>query len=142
MSSNLQRFNTQLENMLDDLIRIFPDAKDIKVYREKFLLARGANSQLVLLVFLKYVYPYKQKIFDRDEDFFLSDNLTNEITNNDEIRKETEADSEYILTKALGLKGLWKRMDEEQRDTLWTYFRVLVVLCERYVNDMNKSRAE
>ena len=51
--SNLQRFNSQLENMLDDLIRIFPDAKSIRVYKEKFILAKSANPQIVLLVFLK-----------------------------------------------------------------------------------------
>lgn len=138
MSSNLQRFNSQLESMLNDLIRIFPDARDIKVYREKFLLAKSANSQMVLLIFLKYIYPYKKRIIEQDESFFLSDNLTNELITNDEIKKQTESDSEYILTQALGLKTLWRRMDEEQQETLWKYFKVLVVLCERYINDIKK----
>jgi hypothetical protein len=136
--SNLQRFNSQLENMLDDLIRIFPDAKSIRVYKEKFTLAKSANPQIVLLVFLKYVYPYKQQVINKEESFFLSDNLTNKIVNNDELKEEAEADSEYILTQALGIKNLWKKMSEEQKETLWTYFKVLMVLCERYVQEVSK----
>lgn len=136
--SNLQRFNSQLENMLDDLIRIFPDAKSIRVYKEKFILAKSANPQIVLLVFLKYIYPYKQQVINKEESFFLSDNLTNKIVNNDELKEEAEADSEYILTQALGIKNLWKKMSEEQKETLWTYFKVLMVLCERYVQEVSK----
>lgn len=138
--SNLQRFNSQLENMLNDLIRIFPEAKSIRVYKEKFILARGANPQMVLLIFLKYIYPYKQQIINKEESFFLSDNLTDKIVNNNELKEEVEADSEYILTEALGMKNLWNKMGEEQKETLWTYFKVLIVLCERYVQEVSSKK--
>ena len=133
---SLQRFNSQLENLLNDLIRIFPENKNIKVYREKFLLAKSANPQLILLVFLKYVYPYKQQVQDKNEQFFLSDHLTNEISNNEDVKKDSESDSEYIITQALGIKKLWTRMSDEQKETLWKYFKVLMVLCERYVKEV------
>lgn len=139
MSSNLGRFNTQLENMLNELIKTFPNFMDIKIFKEKFLLAKSTNPQLILLIFLKYAYPFKQKVLDKDEAFFLSDNLTDQITNNKDIQKDGNVDSEYILTKALNIKELWHQMDSQQKDVLWTYFKVLMVLCERYVNESVKK---
>ena len=144
MSSNLGKFNNQIENLLNDLLKIFPSNMEIKLFKEKFLLVKGTNPQIILLVFLKYIYPYKAKIVANDEAFFLSDDLTKEILNNEELKKEMKeqgktigenVDDEYILTKALGLKELWTKMNQEQHDTLWTYFKVLIVLCERYVKD-------
>ena len=144
MSSNLGKFNNQIENLLNDLLKIFPLNMEIKLFKEKFLLVKGTNPQIILLVFLKYIYPYKAKIVANDEAFFLSDDLTKEILNNEELKKEMKeqgktigenVDDEYILTKALGLKELWTKMNQEQHDTLWTYFKVLIVLCERYVKD-------
>ena len=43
--SNLGRFNTQLENLLNDLIKSFPDFIDIKMFKEKFLLAKKVNPK-------------------------------------------------------------------------------------------------
>lgn len=140
MSSNLGKFNLTIENFLNDLLKIFPTNMEIKLFREKFLLAKSANPKLTLLVFLKYAYPYKSKIIAEDEDFFLSESLTNEFLNNPDLKKDIAEsgernDDEYILNKALNLKELWKKMDEDQRKTVWTYFKVLIVLCERYVKE-------
>lgn len=133
--SNLGRFNSQLENMLNDLSNAFPDFMDIKIFREKYYLAKSSNPRMIILVFLKYIYPYKKQIINKDEQFFLSDDLTENVKNNKDLQKESGADNEYILTKALNLKTLWSDMDEQHKDTLWTYFKVLIILCERYVKD-------
>ena len=136
--SNLGRFNSQLENMLNDLSKSFPNFMEIKIFREKFLIAKTSNPKLILLIFLKYIYPYKDSILNQDETFFLSDSLTDNITNNDQIQKDGNVDNDYILTKALNIKGLWGKMSKQEKDTLWTYFKVLIVLCERYVNESMK----
>ncbi len=133
--SNLGRFNSQLENMLNDLSNAFPNFMDIKIFREKYYLAKSANPRMIILVFLKYIYPYKKQIMERDEQFFLSDNLTQNVANNRDLQKDSNADNEYILTKALNLKTLWNDMNEQHKNTLWTYFKVLIILCERYVQD-------
>jgi hypothetical protein len=133
--SSLSRFNSQLENLLNDLSDTFPDFMDIKIFREKYYLAKSANPKMIILIFLKYIYPYKEHILERNEDFFLSDSLTDNITNNKDIQNELGTDNDFILTKALNLKTLWNKMNEQHKETLWTYFRVLVVLCEKYVKE-------
>jgi len=144
MTSTLGKFNLQIERLINDLLKVFPSNIDIKLFKEKFLIAKSANPQLILLTFLKYGYPYKNKIMDKDEDFFLSDNLTKEILNNEDLKKDIKEngqligeniDDEYILNKALNLKDLWKQMDENDHEVIWNYFKVLIVLCERYVNE-------
>jgi len=136
--SNLTRFNTQVENLLNDLTKIFPDFIDLKIFREKFNIVKSTNPKLILLVFLKYAYPYKKKVLDQDEAFFFFFDLTQEVTNNKDIQKDGNVDSDYILTKALGIKELWSIMTEQQKQTVWTYFKVLMVLCERYVAESMK----
>ena len=133
--SNLTRFNSQIEGLLETLTKSFPDFTDIKIFKEKFNLAKKANPQLVLLIFLKYIYPYKEKVINKEEQFFLSDSLTYKFTNDEDLQKQTNINNEYILTKALNLKELWKKMNPQQKETLWTYFNVLMILCERYVNE-------
>ena len=133
--SSLSRFNSQLENLLNDLSDTFPDFMDIKIFREKYYLAKSANPKMIILIFLKYIYPYKEQILERNENFFLSDSLTDNITNNKDIQNELGTDNDFILTKALNLKTLWTKMNEQHKETLSTYFRVLVVLCEKYVKE-------
>src|SRR3989304_4222059 len=122
--SNLTRFNSQIEGLLETLTKSFPDFTDIKIFKEKFNLAKKANPQLVLLIFLKYIYPYKEKVINKEEQFFLSDSLTYKFTNDEDLQKQTNINNEYILTKALNLKELWKKMNPQQKETLWTYFNV------------------
>jgi hypothetical protein len=137
--SNLSRFNAQFENMLNDLLILFPDNKELKIFREKFMIAKSTNAKMILLIFLKYIYPYKQKIMNKDEKFIMSNDLMDELKNNKNIQKEVNVDSEYIITKALNIKNLWIKMNENDRETLWKYFQVLIILCERYVNESMKS---
>ena len=44
---------------------------DIQLFREKYNLARSANSNLIIDYFCLYVYPLKQKIMNQEESFFL-----------------------------------------------------------------------
>ena len=133
--SNLTRFNTQIDNLLNTLSESFPEFTDIKIFKEKFNLAKKANPKLVLVIFLKHIYPLKEKVVNKDEEFFLSEDLTNKFVNNKDIQKEGNVNQEYVLTKALNLKDIWKKMDTQQKESIWTYFSVLIRLCEKYVEE-------
>jgi len=136
--SNISKFNIQLDNLLVELGKLFSDNMEIKIFREKFALVKTANPRLVILLFLKYVYPYKEHIFSKNELFFLSDDLLNEIKKNEDIKKEAKVDDDYIITKAIDFKKFWYQMTPQQQNTIWKYFQVLIVLSERYVADQTK----
>lgn len=140
VGTSLTVFNNQVENFIRDLLKILPDNRDIKVFNEKFKLIKGSNPRLTIESFLMYIYPYQKYIMDKDERYFLSDDLDKELSGNTKLLEESGADSEYVLTKSLGLKELWtNELNQEQKEVIWKYFQVMIKLCERYVcENMNK----
>lgn len=111
--------------MIEDLLSIVPEEKSIRVYSEKIKLLRKANPNKIFEGFLYYVYPYKKMIENKDEKFFL---------NNSEEMVKKETKDEQSLTQALNMANLWKtRLNNQNKDVMWTYFRVLIILCERIV---------
>ena len=136
MSSDLNRFLNQIENLLIELINIFPDQTDIEVFIEKFKLGRQANPKKILEIFLLHVYPLKEYIMKKNEAFLLSDDINETITGNGELSKI--ADQDLILTKAINFKKMWEKLETTEQDMVWQYFQVLIILCERYIANSQK----
>ena len=66
-----QIFLQQLDNFINELCTIFPSNNDILLFREKYLLIKSANSKLVIEYFIRFIYPLKTKVMEKDETFFL-----------------------------------------------------------------------
>jgi hypothetical protein len=80
------------------------------------------NPAKIIEGFLVKVYPYKQQIMDENDDFFLHKSYENDTKN------------EGNLVKVLKIKELWETdMDNNTKKTLFNYFKVLIVLAEKYV---------
>ena len=127
-------FNKQLGALLAELIELYPEEKDLKVFNEKFKLITKINGMKVVEGFLMFVYPHKQQIMDEDEKFFLSN--AHGIVN-DASKKYKDM---VPITQAMNLKHLWEhRMDADTKACMWKYFKVLVILCERVVIEKSKK---
>jgi hypothetical protein len=123
-----QKFLLQTDNFINDLYNIFPDNKDIMIFKEKYFLVRKANSNLVIQYFVMYIYPFKEKIMNKDESFFLDGGGQDEL-------KDTSG-----LKFRDNLKILWlDNMSEENKEIVWKYFKVFVLLCEKYVIEQSSS---
>jgi hypothetical protein len=143
MSNDLKRFIQQLDDMLTKLKHICPDNKDLKVYYHKFDMVRNLNSQLIICSFIKYVYPYREYItddIDKFEEFVNGVNLHQEINKNKDLINEIsdftkeDVNNELVINKALDLKNIWENnLNDENKNVLFTYFRVLIKLCDRYI---------
>lgn len=130
--SDLTKFNLQCENLINDLIKILPDEKDLKVAYEQFSFLKSANAEFALRGFLKYVYPCKDHIMNKDEEFFLGNGVNQEV--NKFISNE-KINNDYAIDKVLNLKNFWKsKLSNDDKEVIWKYFQVLIVLCERYVS--------
>lgn len=129
--SALKLFNTQVQNLIEDLITVLPNEKDLLLAKEKINIALGLDTEIILRAFLKYIYPYKKAIENRDESFFLSDKINNDVT---KVADQEKISGEYALNKILGMKKIWaNNLDPESKNSVWEYFKVLIVLCERYI---------
>jgi hypothetical protein len=117
-----QIFLQQLDNFLNELCDLFPESGDISLLREKYFLVKSANSKLVLEYFIQYIYPHKEKIFNKDESFFLEGGGQEEL-------KDTSG-----LKFRDNIKNLWlEKLSDQNKEIIYKYFKVFIVLCEKYV---------
>ncbi len=121
-----QVFLQQLDNFINELCTIFPKSTDILLFRERYNLIRSANSKIILDYFIKYIYPHKQKILDKDESFFLEGGGQDEIKDGSNLKFRDN------------IKNLWLgELSQENKDVIHRYFKVFVILCDKYINEKN-----
>jgi hypothetical protein len=117
----------QIDNFINELCTIFPKSNDILIFREKYILVKSANSKLVIEYFIQFIYPLKKKIMDHDESFFLDGGGQEEI-------KDTSG-----LKFRDNIKTLWiAEMSSENKEVIWKYFKIFVILCEKYIMENMK----
>jgi hypothetical protein len=121
-----QIFLQQTDNFINELCTIFPKNSDILLLGEKYNLIRSANSKLIIEYFLTYIYVHKQKIIDNDESFCLEGGGQEELKGNSGLKFRDN------ITK------LWvNEMSEPNKEIVWKYFKIFIVLCEKYILENN-----
>lgn len=124
--TTLTRFNNTVDCLIDSLIERYSHheyfAKELRIIKEKFTILRKTNPAKVVEGVLVKVYPYKKQIMEEDDSFFLQKNYDDDTKN------------EGNLVKVLKIKELWDTdMDENTKKTLFNYFKVFIILSEKYV---------
>ena len=119
--TSILRFNKTIDTFLDQLIKILPEEKDIKIFQSQISVALMFNENKILESFIQFVSPYKKQILGKDESFFLEDNI--------------EVEKDY-MSKAIHLTDLWKnKLSTDNKEIVWKYFQVLTVLSEKHVKE-------
>ena len=117
-----QIFLQQTDNLINELCTIFPNHNEILLFREKYNLVKSANSKLIIEYFVMYIFPFKQKIMDEEESFFIDGGGQDEI-------KDTSG-----LKFRDNIKNLWvSEMSIDNKNIIWKYFKTFVILCEKYI---------
>ena len=87
-------------------------------YLYKFKLMTRFNSIFAIDLFIQRVLPLKHKIIERDETFFLNNNV----------------DDDY-MDDVIGIKHVYHTLDYESKENIWDMVLALVYLAEeRYIN--------
>ena len=90
-SAILKTFNTHFFEFIDDVIRIFPENKDVKHARSSFEMIKTANPTAIVKAWHKFVYsPYESVINDGDITFFFDKDYSsdiNHLANSNEIMR-------------------------------------------------------
>lgn len=117
---HVKKFNSVLIGFLDELMQILPDEKNIKVFKSQLSTVKYLDEKKIIKGFIQYGYPYKKQILEKDESFFLKEG-------------NVEVEGDY-MNEALQLKRLWEtRLSDDNKEVVWKYFKVLVLLCEKYL---------
>lgn len=100
---------------LDDIISAVPEETDLLLLRA---LIVSISSELLMKNFMVYVYPHREKIRNKDESFFLS---------NENIFNELEK------SKANHFKKIWEghRLSAEDKEAIWKWFSAFILVCEQ-----------
>jgi GTPase SAR1 family protein len=138
MESNLTKFNTQLDNFLTELRELFPNEIKIRVVQDKLKMLRSMSSRIIIEHFHQHVLPFQAQIMNQDESFFMHNAeqlIHTKYDENQQIIQETGSDiSKNDVMKAFQIiKEIWSnQLTEDNKQIIWNYFKVMVVLCKRY----------
>ena len=114
----IKSFNEILETFLQQLSPIIGTT-----YHFYFQKLVKANAVMPIQQFLVEVIPFKDKIMNKDESYFL------DIETNAEDKIQGD---EQVLTEILRLKDIYSGLDNQSRQEVWNYFQALIVLSEEY----------
>lgn len=125
MSSQKQvyvdRFNVTAKEFVTQLCTLFPDVVNFQRFRTGLSLLLTCTPSQPQQIFDTYVaQKYKDKILTKDENFFMTTDYA--IDDND-----TDHWSEFIND----LCQLWSNLDDQNKDVIWKYFGVLIVLNDK-----------
>ena len=113
---------TQITNFINDLNTSFPDNSDIKIFKEKFTLLKGINSQLIIDYLIKFIYPHKDKIMKEDEIFFVEGGGQEKINDTNGLNLRDN------------IRGLWvNEISNENKKIVWKYFKTFILLLDKYI---------
>ena len=111
----LKSFQTQLIKFFDELIEQFPLEGDLVAIR--IFLKDQIPIETTMIHFINKILPLRDYIIKKDESFFLD--------NNDlfiDISKD----------KVNHFKKLWPKLDNCDKDTVWKWFDIFIIICDRY----------
>jgi len=116
----LSLFVSQLNSLCSELSDMYPDDVDIKMAKTSIDTMKRMNPKVIFTTFYQFVYPFKDQILNRNEDFFLNMDFT----------KVAGSEANSMMT-VMNLKKYWSTMTDQTKECMWQYFGVLVKLCEK-----------
>tara|TARA_B100000900_G_scaffold416191_1_gene449890 strand:- start:10639 stop:11055 length:417 start_codon:yes stop_codon:yes gene_type:complete len=124
-------FNDTLSNFIKDLINVFPNDNDFKLFKTSSNIVKMANYKKPLELFnLGLNDEFKKNIREKNEDFFLNNDYS-DVLNNEDLQKEGDVNNDINNQLILKLKNYWKELDDENKETVWKYFTILLKLCDK-----------
>ncbi len=119
--SFLGAFNTQLVRFFEGPTEIFPEERDIKASLEAINGLKKINPKMILDLFYEHVYRHVSDAIKReDEDVVIA------------YAKTTISAQFNEMSVALVMFDKhWPSLSETNRKNIWSYLKVLCVLCEK-----------
>uniref|UniRef100_A0A6C0F428 Uncharacterized protein n=1 Tax=viral metagenome TaxID=1070528 RepID=A0A6C0F428_9ZZZZ len=115
----MDAFFTQFHEFMGQLIKVFPDDTDFRMYDDGVALIQRVNPAMVLTEFVKHVGPFDEVIRNRDDNFFMNHTF-------DSLQPDDTM--EQVIQK---LKGYWSGLSEQNKSSIWGYIILLLDISKR-----------
>ena len=120
----LSAFCNQLVRFFEELIETFPDERDIKSGLEVIQGARKINPRMVLDMFYEHIC---KDLYEP----IMADDVESVITHG---RQKIQGTMNEMLPALAVFDKHWGTLSSANREAIWKYLKVLVVLCEKARN--------
>lgn len=120
-------FNEQLINFLEDIQKIYND-NDVETTISLIKDGVKFNAKLIIEQFILKVLPFKEKIYEQDEDFFLSMDLNKHI-----------GGGQNELQKIMKFTKVWTKLSSDDKQIIFDYMKVLIHYTEEYFKLFTKQ---
>lgn len=114
-------FNQQFNDLLKELIQVYPTLTQLKEYHTGLKVLLMANKKFLIEIFQNYIYKYKKQIEEEDDKFFL------------EIDYSQYGDDD-VSTQSKIFADIWKSKEtsKETKENIWLYFKLFMKLIDKY----------
>ena len=115
-------FNAKLKEFASEMSRAFPAVDDLATLNNALELAIAFTPSKPCELFHAHVVePYEQQILAQDEAFFIQG----------DPRERTSAYLPFDIVERI--RALWSRMTSDDKETVWQYLQVLILLDRKRV---------
>jgi len=133
MSVNyLSIFNDQFFELMEDILRLFPEKKGLKTTKQVFETSRRMNPKIIMEMLNLYLLkPYEEQILNDDFDFFINKDYTRDIA----ILPRGEAlnsSDENILKGIDSIRRPLSELPDEDKIKILQYYKNLIQLTSLY----------
>lgn len=119
--SVLSAFNNQLVAFFEEMSETYPEEKDIKTATEALKVLKKMNPKLIHATFMETVHKeFREPILSRNDEYL--------------VRRAHEIMHEKFSEMAFAFwifDKHWKTMTETNKNHVWDYCKVLIVLAEK-----------
>ena len=120
-TSPLGIFNTKLITFFEDLQETFPEERDIRTSLEALRGAKKINPKLLLDVFYENITrPLRDQILTEDEEKVIT-----------YARQAIKVQFNEVSVALVIFDKHWPTMSEHNKQAIWKYLKVLVLLSEK-----------
>ena len=128
----LSVFNDQFMELMEDIVRLFPDRKGLQTTKKVFEAARRMNPRIILEMLNTYLLKkYEEQILAEDFEFFVLKDYTEEVQTvpkSDAIKYSNED----ILKGIEKIREPLNELSEENKQHIFQYLKNLIRLTQLY----------
>lgn len=131
-STVLKAFGTHFFEFMDDLVKIFPENRDIRDAKTAFDLIRKGNPAILPKTWHAYVYvPYNTQIEGGDLDYFLNKDYSQDLAN--------LANADDVGRSIDKLRAPLRELSTDSKDSALKYVQNLNKLANLYMQLSGKA---
>tara|TARA_B100001057_G_scaffold369677_1_gene373398 strand:- start:34 stop:435 length:402 start_codon:yes stop_codon:yes gene_type:complete len=128
----LSAFNSQLNELLEEILKIFPGHIDIIDLKNKLITVRRLNPSIIIKLWHKYIYvPYFDIIEKGDFNYFFTKDYSHDIRYLDDSKQKR------IINSINAIKGPIQEMDENNKEISMLYVSNISKLSHLYDECLN-----